>query len=87
MASPVLSLRLDEALLTQLDELASATERDRLYHVKRALSRYLDEESWHVESILEGIEDVKAGNLTDLDDVKSKWVSRAKNRNNQQSAG
>lgn len=87
MAAPVLSLRLDESLLTQLDELANATERDRQYHVKRALTRYLQEESWHVQSILEGIDDAKAGNLIGLDDVESKWVSRARNRNNQQSAG
>lgn len=86
MASPVLSVRLDESLLGQLDRLADATERDRLYHVKRALTRYLDEESWHVESILEGIADAEAGNLTDLDNIKSKWVSRAKNRINQKGA-
>lgn len=86
MAMPVLSLRLDAALLNQLDELSAATERDRLYHVKRALSRYLEDEAWHVESIREGLEDAKSGNLTELKDVKSKWVSRARNRLNQQSA-
>lgn len=86
MAAPVLSLRIDEEILARLDELSSATDRDRLYHVKRAITRYLDEESWHVQSIQEGLEDAKAGNLTDLDDVKSNWVNRAKNLIDRQSA-
>lgn len=86
MATPVLSFRLDEELVTQLDNLAEATDRDRLYHVKRALVRYLDAESWHVAAIAEGIKDADAGNLTDLEAVKAKWVSRAKNRNERQSA-
>ena len=86
MASPVLSFRLDEEIVSQLDNLAEATDRDRLYHVKRAMTRYLESESWHLHAIAVGIEAADAGKLTDLAAVKAKWMSRAESRNNRSSS-
>lgn len=80
MASPVLSFRVEETLLDQLDQLSEATDRDRQYHLKRALARYIEAESWHIKAVAEGIADADAGNLTDLKTIKAKWVSRAKHR-------
>jgi predicted transcriptional regulator len=77
MASPVLSFRAEEDLVNQLDQLASATDRDRQYHLKRALAAYLESESWHLQAIAEGIAEAEAGKLTDLEIVKAKWVKRA----------
>ena len=85
MASPVLSFRVESELINQLDQLAEATDRDRQYHLKRALTRYVESESWHFRAVAEGIADAEAGNLVDLDAVKAKWVARAENRINQQS--
>ncbi len=80
MASPVLSFRVDEVLVEQLDQLSAATDRDRQYHLKRALARYVESESWHINAIVEGIADADAGHLTDLKTIKAKWVNRAKHR-------
>jgi predicted transcriptional regulator len=80
MALPVLSFRAEDALVEKLDQLALATDRDRQYHLKRALARYIETESWHVRAIAEGIADADAGNLTDLETVKAKWVKRANTR-------
>lgn len=80
MALPVLSFRVEDALVEKLDQLALATDRDRQYHLKRALARYIETESWHVRAIAEGIADADAGNLTDLETVKAKWVKRADTR-------
>ena len=85
MASPVLSFRVESDLIDQLDQLAAATDRDRQYHLKRALARYVEAESWHFRAVAEGIADAEAGNLTELDAVKAKWEARAKNRIDQQS--
>ncbi|MFK3973082.1 CopG family ribbon-helix-helix protein [Pseudomonas sp. NPDC087358] len=79
MATIVLSLRTGEEMVAKLDQLAEATERDRQYHLKRAVARYLEAEAWHVHSIKEGIADADAGNLSDLESVKAKWVKRAEN--------
>ena len=80
MVSPVLSFRVEETLVKQLDQLSEATDRDRQYHLKRALARYIEAESWHIKAIAEGIADADAGNLTDLKTIKAKWVDRAKHR-------
>jgi predicted transcriptional regulator len=77
MSSTVLSFRTDEEMVSKLDLLAQATERDRQYHLKRALSRYLESEAWHLQAIVEGIAEADAGRLTDLESVKAKWVKRA----------
>jgi predicted transcriptional regulator len=79
MASPVLSFRAEEDLVNRLDQLASATDRDRQYHLKRALTAYLESESWHLQAIAEGIAEAEADKLTDLEIVKAKWVKRAQN--------
>ena len=85
MASPVLSFRVEETLVEQLDQLSEATDRDRQYHLKRALARYVEAESWHIKAVAEGIADADAGNLTDLKTIKAKWVNRAKHRADGQS--
>lgn len=80
MASPVLSFRIEETLVKQLDKLSEATDRDRQYHLKRALARNIEAESRHIKAIAEGIADADVGNLTDLKTIKTKWVDRAKHR-------
>jgi predicted transcriptional regulator len=77
MATSVLSFRVEPECISQLDALAAATDRDRQYHLKRAIARYLDAESWHVRAIREGIDEAEAGHLTALDEIKNKWVTRA----------
>jgi predicted transcriptional regulator len=77
MTSQVLSFRLDEKIISQLDKVAEATDRDRLYHVKRAIARYLEAESLHLQAINVGIAAADAGNITDLTAVKAKWAARA----------
>ena len=79
MSTTVLSFRAEEHMVNTLDHLAEATERDRQYHLKRALSRYLDTESWHLQAIAEGVADADAEKLTDLESVKTQWVKRAEN--------
>ncbi len=79
MASPILSFRVEEQLVENLDELALATGQDREHHLQRALQRYLEAELTCLREIDEGIADAEAGRLTDLEIVKAKWVERANN--------
>ena len=60
-ASPVLSFQVKPELASELHQLAQATDRDRQYHLQRALSRYLADESWHFKAVQEGIADANAG--------------------------
>ncbi|MFF7709385.1 ribbon-helix-helix protein, CopG family [Pseudomonas sp. NPDC007930] len=78
MATSVLSFRVEEDVINQLDHLARATERDRQYHLKRALAAYLSTEAWHLQAIAEGVADADAGQLSDLASVQAQWAARAK---------
>ena len=77
MSSTVLSFQADEETVQTLDQLAGATERDRQYHLQRALSHYLEAEMRQMQAVSDGIADADAGNLTDIGSVKAKYSSRA----------
>ncbi|MBX8606986.1 CopG family ribbon-helix-helix protein [Pseudomonas capsici] len=80
MASPTLSFNIEDSLVKKLDELVQATERDRQYHLQRAVERYVEMEAGYLHAIEEGMADAAAGRLTDLEAVKAEWVARANNR-------
>ena len=75
MSSTVLSFQADEETVQTLDQLAGATGRNRQYHSQRALSRYLEAEMGQMQAISDGIVDANAGNLTDIESVKAKYLS------------
>lgn len=80
MDSPVLSFRVDEVLIEQLDQSSAATDRDCQKHLNRASPHYLGSESQHINEIAEGIADAEVGNLTDLQTIKAKWANRTNGR-------
>ncbi|KAF1060864.1 MAG: hypothetical protein GAK45_02401 [Pseudomonas citronellolis] len=69
----VVSFRADDALVAALDQLASATHRDRPYHLRQALAQYLERQAWHVSAIDEGSADANAGNLLEHQVIERKW--------------
>jgi len=77
MSSTALSFQADQETVQTLDQLASATGRDRRYHLQQALSRYLESEMRQIRDISDGIADAEAGNLTDIESVRARWVKRA----------
>lgn len=79
-----LSFRAGDEIAESLDKLCQATERDRTYHLNRAVNRYLETELWQVEAVREGMADAQAGNLIPLEDVKKRWLGKRDDRLNQQ---
>ena len=77
----VVSTRVDAGLISDLDALCHATERDRSYHVERALKDYVERNLWQVRAVQEGIADVEAGRVKPLDTVVEKWEARKLARN------
>ena len=57
-------LRLPDQTRKKLEKLAVATNRPRTYHITLALERYLEEESWQIAQIHEGLADLDAGRAT-----------------------
>lgn len=67
--SDPISLRLPKDLLVQIERIAETTERSRSWVIVRALKRYMATEGADVLAIMEGMEQVKRGDVHDLDDV------------------
>ena len=77
MPLPDLSFSADSELLSELNQLILMTGRDREYHLRRAVDRYVSSELAHVQAVQEGIQDAKAGNVTSLEAVKNKWTAQS----------
>lgn len=73
--NPVVSFRMDPALFEQLNLLVQATRRDRPYHLRQALTHYIEQQILQIGSIQEGLDDAKVGNFVDLRDIERKWGS------------
>ena len=57
----VTSVRLDETLSRQLDELATALDRPRTWVIEQAVRRYVAEQAWQVQAIQAALDDYRAG--------------------------
>jgi predicted transcriptional regulator len=66
--------RIDEATQSSLDKLAKATARSRSWLVAEAISRYVEQESWQVAAIEEGIRQANAGNFATDEEVKAAFA-------------
>lgn len=75
---PIISFRGEPGQDEALDRLCAVTERDRAWHLRRALAEYLAKQLWQAESVLEGIADAEAGNLVSLEDVTDRWKAGAR---------
>ncbi len=67
--------RIDEETQTRLEKLAKATDRSRSWLVADAVRRYVDEESWQVAAIEEGVRQADAGNFATADEVKTAFAA------------
>lgn len=68
--------RLDDATQQRLDALAKAMDRSRSWVVAEAIRRYVEEESWQVAAIEEGVRQADAGAFASDEEVRAtfaKW--------------
>ena len=66
--------RIDEETHGRLDQLAKATDRSRSWLIADAVRRYVEEESWQVAAIEEGVRQADAGNFAAEDEVKAAFA-------------
>jgi len=67
--------RIDEATQNSLDRLAKSTDRSRSWLVADAIRRYVEEESWQIAAIEEGVRQADAGNFASESEVKAAFAS------------
>ena len=61
MATEAITIRADRQTVERLDRLAKALDRSRNYVVKQALEAYLEEQSWQIQAIEEGLQSLDRG--------------------------
>jgi len=61
MVTEAITIRTDRHTVERLDKLAKALDRSRNYVVKQALEAFLEEQSWQIQAIEEGLESLDRG--------------------------
>ncbi len=76
MESSTISTRIGKETLKKLEKLATATKRSKSYLTAEAIQMYVDEQSWQIKAIKEGIKEADKGNFATDVEVKralKKW--------------
>ncbi len=63
MGSSTVSARLNSNVAEKLDKLAKATNRSKSFLAAEAIEKYIDEQSWQIEAINEGVKEADKGNF------------------------
>ena len=71
MTAKTINVHLPEALYKQIEELASATARTKSFLAVDALTQYVQNESWQIRDIHEGIKEAGAGEFASDKQVKA----------------
>lgn len=72
----MMSLRLPQETKTKLELLAEATDRNKSTLVLEAIDNYLDEQSWQIAAIQEGIKQLDNGEFITHEEIKAKWLNK-----------
>lgn len=67
--SDPITLRIPEDVLADVETIAQATERSRSWVIVRALRTYLQQEGAEILAYRQGLEEVAAGQVEDIDQV------------------
>ena len=66
--------RIDTETHSRLEHLVKATDRSRSWLVADAIRRYVEEESWQIAAIEEGVRQANAGNFATDEEVKATFA-------------
>lgn len=77
MKTLTVSARLDSKTIKKLDQLAKSTARSKSFLAAEAIRAYVEEQSWQIEAIEEGVRQADAGNFASEEEVKeafARWL-------------
>jgi RHH-type rel operon transcriptional repressor/antitoxin RelB len=76
MNTSIISTRIDVKTLKKLEKLSKSTKRSKSYLTAEAIQLYVDDQSWQIEAINEGVKQADSGNFATEKEVKKifkKW--------------
>lgn len=71
MTTKTINVRLPESLYNQIEALAKATARTKSFLAIDALTSYVQNESWQIRDIHEGLKEADAGEFASDEQVKA----------------
>jgi RHH-type rel operon transcriptional repressor/antitoxin RelB len=74
MNSVSVSSRVDKAISEKLDVLAKATTRSRSFLISEAIRVYVEDQSWQIEAIKEGVKQADQGKFASNDKVRKTFA-------------
>lgn len=75
--STTMTIRLEDGIKDQLEQLADATHRSRSYLAAEAIREYIEVNAWQIQEIHAAVTEADAGDFAGDDDVKAiqgKWA-------------
>lgn len=76
--SITLSLRTEEEVVSNLDRLAEALDRNRNWIINEAITQFIDLHAWQLEQIKKGVADSDAGRTISTDQLLDRIGKLAK---------
>jgi RHH-type rel operon transcriptional repressor/antitoxin RelB len=76
MESSTISTRINSNTLKKLEKLSKATKRSKSFLAAEAIEKYIEEESWQIQAIKEGIKEANKGNFAtekEISKYHKKW--------------
>ncbi len=74
--SSLISARIDDTVSKKLEQLSKETNRSKSFLASQAIEKYIEEQSWQIAAIKEGISEADKNNFATDEEVKnffSKW--------------
>lgn len=71
MNAKTINVRVPESLYDQIEALAKATTRTKSYLTIEALKSYVENESWQIRDIHDGIREADAGQFASAEEVSA----------------
>lgn len=82
MSTATVTARLDAETASKLEQLAKATVRSKSFLVAEAIRAFVQEQSWQIQAIEQGIEEADADRFAtpaEVDAVFTKWGATGDN--------
>ena len=76
MNTSTISTRIDKKILNQLEKLSKATNRSKSFLAAKAIEKYVEEQSWQIQAIKDGIKEADKGNFAsdkEIEKFLTKW--------------
>ena len=74
METVPVSGRIDKSISEKLSLLSKATARSRSFLIGEAIKAYVDEQTWQIEAIKEGLEQAKQGKFASKEKIRKTFA-------------